>query len=270
MRRSLGNTMTLVVSEVTRFGIAMVGDSAVTVTNPGPARVITGAAKVQYSPATNIGFAIWGAACVAGERMDVWLSSFIGRIEPGLPLDSVAERLAQELNSGIDRGKQSGDRRGIHVAGYVNGLPHLYHLHTGNEGEPQHELRVFKDFPYVHVPSVSEYEHRIKHIGGYQLRSGYHGMFGLLFDSMYRYTETLKQLQFRWPDGGIEDRVQLYQLLIGLLSDTLVAEGRLPAVGGGITAIAFTSDGLVVDQAGTPGAADFPCGHNAEFGYCVA
>jgi len=72
--------MTVVVSEIGRFGIAMVGDSAVTIRAGagGMPTVYDKAAKVQYSPAANMGFAMWGTACVGGITMDAcWRTSSI-------------------------------------------------------------------------------------------------------------------------------------------------------------------------------------------------
>lgn len=37
--------------------------------------------------------------------------------------------------------------RGIHVAGFRNGLPVLFHVHCGHDNEPAHELRLHKDYP---------------------------------------------------------------------------------------------------------------------------
>jgi hypothetical protein len=59
--------MTLVVSEASVFGIAMVGDSAITITEPGRSpRIERGAAKVQYAPLANVGFAMWGGRLRGG------------------------------------------------------------------------------------------------------------------------------------------------------------------------------------------------------------
>ena len=69
--------MTLVVSDISRYGIIMVGDSAVTRRIGGVKTVSDDAFKVQYAGAANIGFGLWGNAGVDGGRMDYWLADFI-------------------------------------------------------------------------------------------------------------------------------------------------------------------------------------------------
>jgi hypothetical protein len=261
--------MTLVITEITGLGVVIVGDSAVTVqTSTGP-RVYTGAAKVQYSSRANIGFALWGRACVDGRPADSWLAEFIDScITDGDSLEVVAARLAVELNTALRREKRDWNelRRGIHIAGYVGDLPHLYHIHTGNPEFPQHELRVFKDFPYDNVPNLDEYRRRLATLGGYHLRNGFYEVFGPLFDAIYGYTEVLRQLDFSWPNKSLEHRVSLYRLLVKFISDTLVADDRPPSVGGEIQALGFTARGLTIDQITSPTPGSFPCGTNAEFG----
>jgi hypothetical protein len=57
--------MTLVVSDISRLGVLMVGDSAVTIKRRNlPDEVESGAVKVQYSEKVNIGVAMWGYANV--------------------------------------------------------------------------------------------------------------------------------------------------------------------------------------------------------------
>lgn len=261
--------MTLVVSEVSGLGIVMVGDGAVTIRpNTGPDRVVDGAAKVQYARKANIGFAIWGSACVNMSQMDAWLARFIERHDSqSMGLEGMAKSLASALTEDLSKEADSGERlrRGIHIAGYVDGLPHLYHVHTGDEGTPQHFPRVFKDFPYVRQPDLDAYRERLETIGGYHLRNGYYRMFGTLFDSIYGYTEALKALDFGWPNRSLDDRASLYCLLLRFISDTLEADNRLPSVGGEIQALGFTEAGMMVDKLTEPKEDLFECGGNAEF-----
>jgi hypothetical protein len=56
--------MTLIVSDISRYGIIMVGDSAVTRCTGGVKTVTADAYKVQYAEPANIGFALWGNAGV--------------------------------------------------------------------------------------------------------------------------------------------------------------------------------------------------------------
>ena len=260
--------MTLVVSEVTGLGIVMVGDSAVTYYEAGMQRASPGVAKVQYAEQANLGFAAWGRACVGQMPMDRWLADFIrSQIGSEDRLETACRKLAAALNSALSAAgpvNWNDHRRGVHVAGFVDGLPHLYHVHTGGDPSAQHELRVFRDFPFGINVTLDDYSARLRTIGGYHLRNGYHQIFGLLFDATYRFTEQLPGLGFRWPDGTLENRVSLYRILVQLISDVLQADGRLPHVAGPIHALAFNETGLQIDQRGAPSTAAFPCGGLAE------
>jgi hypothetical protein len=242
-------TMTIVISELNPWGIAMIGDSAVTIRDAMGPRVREGAAKIHYSPTANIGFAIWGGACVDGKRMDFWMADFLSSMKAAEPLPAVADRLAAELNQELVReGKAWGElRRGIHVAGYHDGLPTLYHIHTGDPALPQHELRVFKDFPDGTKKNRHAYLNELR-VGTYHLRNGYYKMFGPLFDAAYKYSQDLHSLGFKWPYRGLEDRVTFFSLLTRFLADTLAAADFHPGVNATVSAIGFTEAGLQIDK----------------------
>lgn len=259
--------MTIVVSEVGGFGIAMVADSAVTVRHPAPIKVYEGAAKVQYSDVANVGFAMWGNACVDGVAMDAWLESFIAkRIQSGDSMPVIADRLAVEMNLQLRAtGRPWAElRRGIHIAGYVDDLPCLYHIHTGGDLAAQHELRVHKDFPDGLKISPGKYAHDLK-VGMYHLRNGYFEVYGALFDSLYPFTTALQKLKFGWPFNSLEHRVSLHKLLVKFVADALIADEQLPAVGGPLQGIGFTETGLKIDQRLSTTPNLYPCGTMAEF-----
>lgn len=261
--------MTLVVSEVSGLGIVMVGDSAVTFHEGGHPKVRSGVAKIQYSDQANIGFAMWGRACVGTVPMDRWLSAFIAdQTAAGDRLADVASRLADSLNadlSALGPVAWNKQRRGIHVAGYVEGLPHLYHVHTGGDANASHELRVFPDFPFGAQISLADYRDRLENVGGYHLRNGFYEVFGSLFDATYAFTSQLPQWGFQWPNRSLNDRGSLYRLLVQLVSDVLVAEGRLPQVGGPLSSIGFSPVGIQFDARLPVLNHVFPCGALAEF-----
>src|SRR5258708_39479795 len=86
--------MTLVVTEVSeQFGCVVVGDSAVTM----GARVVHGAEKVHYSSEANIGFAIWGNACLGRQRVDELVSSFVSTLNKSATPRSAGRDLAAAL-----------------------------------------------------------------------------------------------------------------------------------------------------------------------------
>jgi len=246
----------------------MVGDSAVTFDEGAGPSVRTGVAKVQYAARANIGFAIWGRACVGSTSMDLWLRDFIeANVGAGAQLEDVANQLADSLNHALAAAgavSWNRERRGIHISGYVDGLPHLYHVHTGGDPGAQHELRVFRDFPFGVPGNLTDFELHLKTVGGYHLRNGFHALFGPLFDAALTFTSQLPQFGIRWPGGSLDNRGSLYRLLSQLIADILVAEGQVARVSAPFSTLAFNEMGLMIDQLLIPGSGLFPCGSSAE------
>jgi hypothetical protein len=78
--------MTLVLTEISKFGIAMAADSAVTCDDPLPNgrvvnRVLTGVKKLQVIPKIHAGISVWGEGDIEFEDKsyptDIWLEYFI-------------------------------------------------------------------------------------------------------------------------------------------------------------------------------------------------
>jgi hypothetical protein len=226
--------MTLIVTEVSeQFGCVVVGDSAVTIDGT---RVVLGAEKVHYSAEANVGFAIWGNACLAGERVDALVSQFAENLSGTASPRSAGRDLAALLSN---RGEQDGRgwerlRGGVHVCGYEGGLPVLFHIHTGAEPPaPQARFALYEDFPDARA--------------GVHLRNGYYPMFSALFEGMQRYAAALTELGFSWPNESVDDRVSYYSIMVETVARTLEASRRLPAVGRAVSAFAFNRNGLQVD-----------------------
>lgn len=154
--------MTLVMTEVSTYGVAMAADSAVTFPD---GRVYVGAQKLLPVPQINAGLSIWGRGSVNGTAADTWLQGFVQNdVTNGMSLLNMAETLVDKLNS--EFGGPINDRMGIHVGGFdekdgVRG-PTFYHIHNGHfhfkfgngtinlvpgEDPPIRELRVHEDHP---------------------------------------------------------------------------------------------------------------------------
>jgi hypothetical protein len=124
--------MTLLLTDVSKLGVAMAADSAVTF---GSGRVYVGAQKLLPAYSIDAGLSVWGRGDVAGTDADEWLGRFIGSsIDPGASLWEVATLLADRLNH--DFGGVIHERMGVHVAGFdqrdgTRG-PAFYHVHNGH------------------------------------------------------------------------------------------------------------------------------------------
>lgn len=235
--------MTLVVSEVSeKFGCVVVGDSAVTIGQ----KVVFGAEKIHYSAEANIGFAVWGNACLAGRRIDEIISTFVNRLTTNATPRTAGRDLAELLAS---EGKMDGRnwtqlRGGVHISGYEGSVPVLFHVHTGHEPPAdQGPFRLDEDVPDASVPC--------------QLRNGYYKMFGALFDGMQQYVSSLRELGFGWPHETIEHRVSYYSIMVDTVAQTLRAAGRVPSVGGAVSAFAFNREGIQVDKRLSRGTSSF-------------
>lgn len=250
--------MTLVVSEISKHGVVMVGDSAITYSNAGIAvGVGEGAAKVQYSDMANIGFAIWGNAVVQGQQLDGWLKDFIdSTIKNNEDLESVGQRLAAQLRSELEKEHKPWDELvfGIHLAGYKNDLPRLWHIHCGHHNEPPHEPRLYHDYPEDHNWTESYYRGLFfpPRGGGTayaHLRNGYTPHYALLFNSMDNYVNDLRQsMGINLPVDSLEGRLNFHKLLVRFVAGALVAAGEHPGVNDTLSSISFTHSGLASDD----------------------
>lgn|GEM_PF-1192361 len=235
--------MTLVVTEVSEaFGCVVVGDSAVT----SGTKVCYGAEKIHYSSSAMIGFALWGNACLGGRRVDEFVSDFsasLSSIEtPRTAGRALAALLSQE---GVRDGRDwLALRGGVHVCGYENSLPVLFHLHTGHEPlAPQGPFQLYEDFPDASA--------------GCHLRNGYFRMFSGLYEGMQHYAAQLGALGYKWPCEAVEDRVSFYTIMVNTVARTLEAANRVPAVGGVVSSFAFNRNGIQVDKRVPRGVTNF-------------
>jgi hypothetical protein len=240
--------MTLVVSEISSFGIIMTGDSAVTVRTCQE----SGAVKVQYSRIANVGFALWGKASVDHRRLDQWLAEFISEeISETDSVEDIGNRLADELNKIVMKAGNPWPRRGIHVAGFNRGIPVLYHVHSGDPHEPAHELRLCKDYPDLYMlneASGADFG-QLLNSHACHLRNGYHDLFAPLFDASQKYAQDLAlRFGLQFPRPSLEGRLEFYELLVRFVAGTLKASGRAPAVNDTLSSIAFNAEGLVVNR----------------------
>jgi hypothetical protein len=244
--------MSLVVSDISTHGIVMVGDSAITRRKGGKLiDVLSDGSKIQYSEVANIGFALWGRCNLADQRVDAWLSDFIkSEVRTGDSVESVGERLAKILNEKIAAMKEPWDKqvRGIHLAGYRDDRPVLFHVHCGHPNEPSHELRLYHDYPDDRNWSTEEFEALLSR-GVIHLRNGFIQHFAALFDSMLAYMEKLDRiLRVKFPQPSLRGRFDFYKLLVRFVADTLTATGQTQSVNDKLSAIAFDQKGLQFDE----------------------
>ena len=97
--------MTLVLTQLSRHGIAMAADSAVTSNVPLPGggtthRVLHGVQKLQMVMHIEAGISCWGMGMINGTPTDIWIRDFIQRYQATTPdLQIFTATLADELNN---------------------------------------------------------------------------------------------------------------------------------------------------------------------------
>jgi hypothetical protein len=93
--------MTLVLTEVSNFGVAMAADSAITFPED---RVYVGAQKLLPVYQINAGLSIWGRGDVNNVDADVWVQNFINSdVRSGMGLWDMSVKLAEKLNQKFGR-----------------------------------------------------------------------------------------------------------------------------------------------------------------------
>lgn len=230
----------------------MVGDSAVTQMRGSKVLgVVPGAVKVQYSANANIGISMWGYGQVNGTPLDKWISEFIcTSVTPTDTIETVGSKLASQINAAhILSGKPWKELVcGFHLGGYIEGLPHLYHVHCGHESEPPHELRLYRDFPIDHHWDTAQFQDILNN-GYCHLRNGCHPLFAPLFDSIMEYSKKLDaRLGITFPQDNIEGRLLFYKELVKFVAGVLAASGIHRGVNDTLSAIAFDKKGIAFDQ----------------------
>jgi len=138
--------------------------------------------------------------------------------------------------------------RGIHIAGYRDGLPVLFHIHTGHPTELAHELKLYRDFPDNKKWSELHYQYLLSY-GFLHLRNGYHPIFGPLFDRILEYSGNLRaNFNISFPQANIQGRMEFYKILVKFVAGTSIASGEHPAVNDILSSIAFDESGLIIDE----------------------
>jgi hypothetical protein len=134
--------MTLIISELTSYGIVMVADTTVTHTAILPSgrieRVLNGVQKLQIIPYLPAGVSMWGLGNITLSNKstistDIWLVDFIRRHSDLTSIQDFADALKKELQQLVGNLKEP---MGFHLAGYVEvdgkQLPTLYHIRNGD------------------------------------------------------------------------------------------------------------------------------------------
>ena len=241
--------MTLVITERSKFGIAMVADSAVTDAVVLPSgrnirRVLTGAQKLQIIPYLSAGISVWGLGEIPiGNRLiptDIWLNDFIERhCGIGL-LDEFAKTLAKELQNTVGNGQEP---LGFHLAGHVevNGkrLPTFYHVRNV-EGDYRHYD--FHEFVPGHDMPPRELGDKIL-----TTRNGDYGPYAALVRAVEMALPKIQAVMgLTIPYPSLQGRVAYLAAWIRFVSDLYAGSGLLRTIGGNIASMGISPEGQIL------------------------
>ncbi|TET12795.1 MAG: hypothetical protein E3J81_10150 [Dehalococcoidia bacterium] len=246
--------MTLVLTELSPFGIAMAADTAVTtsISATGVAFAQPNAAtKLQVIDPLQAGVACWGLGEIAGQASDGWLSGFIDGNADAPDLDDFANRLAWQLNDQVGENPEGTNRLGFHIAGFVdhNGrrLPSFYHVHDGpstalearGEHVNPHRFNANHDMPPAAFSAAAEQGR------GWITRNGDYQLYAAMFQKLEEFFLSLRALGIVIPDSqDVGDRASYLVFQIRTIASLYRLSNLLPGIGGGITYLAITTEGI--------------------------
>ncbi len=246
--------MTLVLTELSPFGIAMAADSAVTVTvqKSGYSYVqAQGAKKLQIIPTLQAGVSCWGMGSIGDKPTDHWLADFI-RANSGLSdLGSFAKALATTLQStiGPSPGKQA--RLGFHVAGFElyggKPVPSFYHVHDGPSTTLQtREIGVDPSrFNANHDIPPAEFLKLVAGESSWMTRNGDYHLYAQLFALLGAFFQGVGQLGIKIPNSqNLNERAEYLVFQIRTISDLYRMSNLVPGIGGPISYLTISPAGI--------------------------
>ena len=242
--------MTLVITELSKYGIAMVADSAVTEVLKLPsgrtiARVLTGVRKLQVIPYLGAGISVWGLGSILLENTqvptDLWLNDFIERHSGTGSIDEFAKRLTEELRSAVG---MKTDALGFHLAGYVEvnskRLPTFYHVRNV-EGDFVSSYS-FHEFVPGHDMPPREFDDEIL-----TTRNGDYGPYALLVKAVENALPAIKTVKgLTIPHSSLQGRVAYLAAWVRFVSDLYASSGVPRTIGGDVAALGITPDGQIM------------------------
>jgi len=263
--------MTLVLTEISVFGIAMAADSAVTMLRDLPngkrlVRVLVGIKKLQQIQKLQAGISVWGEGKIAGIDSDFWLDQFIKTRENEYDsLGTFAALLEGELRDiipEIDLQKDLYGTIGFHLAGFVDfkgeRTPTFYHIHNGRS-EALERRGIEIDARRVNanhdLPPELAHEYLDKE-RVYTTSNGDYRLYREIFERLETFFQDLAKsgkivvplsLSLRdraeWLRFEIETMASLYKMM-GIRYPGIEQYVRLPTIGGYITTLSISQKGI--------------------------
>jgi hypothetical protein len=252
--------MTLVLSEVSKFGVVMVGDSAIESSYNTTDRLPSGSAappiyrsgcdKVKLVPHHPIGISFWGMGKIGDVPTDMWLDDYVRNIvKPEDKFADICEQLKERVNHDMTLSGNHG-RGGFHVGTVMqpdNGpsIPAIYHIHNDNGDGEWIAFAVQEDIPFGLGISVDHYLAELDRGIWRFLRNGYTESFARLQNSIFTAIDELARTRgilVPYPEDMISHE-KFARLQVGLFCDLFALSNQPPAVGRPITSLTIDLQG---------------------------
>jgi hypothetical protein len=240
--------MTLIITELSEYGISMAADSAVTIISRNSSgveniSVRNGVRKLQVIPYLSAGISVWGQGQIhtakGRQSTDTWLEHFINEHSGIGTIDDFAIALAERLQRQVGLTK---DMIGFHVAGYVlkneRPLPVFYHVRNvdGNyaDGYKFKPFTVGQDYPPSELPPGC----------AYTTRNGDYGDYARFIETKSRaLSDIVLQTWFAAPNPTLKERVAFHAECIRYISDAYERAGHSRTIGDVIDGLAIYHTG---------------------------
>jgi hypothetical protein len=254
--------MTLILSEASRFGVVMVGDSAITSTpnkdlklpsgSSVPEFIRLGAQKVKAVKNKPIGISFWGMGRIGNVPTDIWIDDFIDVKSKDINnLDEFCYTLADEVNKDFFKHMQD-DVGGFHIGSILDinsdaPIPVLYHIHRGHPGEKPGKFNLYKDIPNSYGLEKKSFLENLMMGNTFFIRNGFHESFAKvqnrILDSILDLNRT-EGLDIPYPPN-LKSQEKFNRLLVGLMCDLFTMSNHIASVGRPISSLTIDLKGNV-------------------------
>jgi len=252
--------MTLVLTELSTFGIAMAADSALTMPSLAPnrivfPRVLIGVTKLFPIHKLQAGVSVWGLGQIGKIDTDRWLENFISSNEDKYyTLQDFALLLQDELRKYVpDIDVDSYGTIGFHVAGFVEWkgrkLPTFYHVHNGRSQVLEDRGQASQIDPRRvnanHDISPEECEKLFDQGMAYITRNGDYEMYAALSELVENFFSELREKGFRVPyPPSLKARAEYLRFWIKTMSEIYRLSNIVPGIGGPVTSLIISERGI--------------------------
>jgi hypothetical protein len=234
--------VTLILTEVSPFGIAMVADSAMTTEAVVPSgkkrlRVTYGLRKLQEAPSVNGCVSYWGAGEIQDLNRvptDLWLEDFTEQNSGIHQLKTWVEKLTDKLNA-----LRPPSALGFHAAGYIGRekkMPVVYRVANHDRlGSPLREFRC----ELLWAPTV------VKKVPDSQLYADgdltAYAPLSQAVDSVL--PDVRKNANLVIPGESLEERARYLAAWVSFVSDVYESSGKYRTIGGDVLVAVITGEG---------------------------